>query len=127
MQKILVVDDDDAVRDLICTLLETEGYELMQAQSGHIALQLLQHDTPDLIVLDYMMPELDGIELSQRMRAIPNCAALPILLVTAFEKGFKRISPSALGVNAFLVKPINPETLLSQVRTHLHGGHAKVQ
>jgi DNA-binding response OmpR family regulator len=126
MQKILVVDDDLSVRDLICTMLELEGYELLQAQSGQSALQMLQEDTPDLIVLDYMMPGLDGVELSQRIRAIPHCAALPILLITAFDKGFSNISPLALGVDAFLKKPLNPDLLLDQIRTYLNVGHANI-
>jgi DNA-binding response OmpR family regulator len=126
MPKILVVDDDSAVRDLICTLLELEGHELLQAQSGHIALQIIQEDTPDLVVLDYMMPGLDGIELSRRIRAIPDCATLPILLITAFDKGFRRISPSALGIDAFFMKPLNPDLFLSHIRTVLNVGHTNL-
>ncbi len=113
--KILVVDDDLPSLQLVKHILKTEGYELAEAQDGLEALDLLQRETPDLIILDYMMPNLDGVELSLRLRNIPDLVNVPVLLVTAFHEGFDHLPVTPLGVDDFLPKPINSRDLLAHV------------
>src|SRR5438046_198616 len=116
-RKILIVDDDSYNLQLMHFILQKQGYELVQAQNGIEALEILRSDKPDLIIMDYMMPRLDGIELSQRLRLIPDLVNIPVLIVTAYEDGFAHIPVTALGVNAYLAKPITPRILVDRVGT----------
>jgi DNA-binding response OmpR family regulator len=117
--KILIVDDDIHNLQLLHYILQPHGYDLTQAEDGIQALEILQHDKPDLIILDYMMPSLDGIDLSQRLRTIPGLRAVPVLIITAYDDGFGRIPMTALGIDSFMAKPITPTELVTRVETML--------
>jgi CheY-like chemotaxis protein len=116
---ILVVDDLSDNRFLLQTVLETEGYSVDTAEDGTSALEKIQTVLPDLILMDVMMPDLNGYEVTQRIRQVLNLAEIPILIVTAYDDaGIPR--GKALGVNGFIRKPIEFDQLLSQVDTLLN-------
>jgi CheY-like chemotaxis protein len=117
--RILVVDDLSDNRFLLQTVLETEGYRVDTAEDGTSALEKIQAVLPDLILMDVMMPDLNGYEVTQRIRQVLNLAEIPILIVTAYDD---TVNPrgKALGVNGFIRKPIEFDQLLSQVDTLLN-------
>ena len=109
--KILVVDDEPAIRELIVAVLEDEGYEAIGAGSGARALELLPQERPDLVLMDIMMPEMDGREALRRMRERPELTAIPVVMMSA------ALAPSRIGqqVAAFLPKPFDLDHLLETV------------
>lgn len=119
MAHILVIDDDVRILDSISRVLEDVGYEVTSASGGQEALDIIARHVPDLIVLDIIMPEMDGIEVCRRIRADPFLAKLPILFLTA--KG--RPSDVAEGLDAggddFLVKPFEVIELPARIRALL--------
>ncbi len=114
-QKILVVDDEPAIRELIVAVLEDEGYEAIGAGSGSRALELLPMERPDLVLMDIMMPEMDGREALRRMREQPDLAGIPVVMMSA------AFAPDRIGhpVSAFLSKPFDLDHLLDTVSSIL--------
>lgn len=109
--KILVVDDEAAIRGLLIELLGDEGYTVISASNGRMALDLAQRQRPDLIVMDVMMPELDGPETVKRLRSDAGTAAIPVVLMSAAQ----HISPDSADAIAFVSKPFNIDHLLAVV------------
>jgi CheY-like chemotaxis protein len=107
---ILVVDDEPGIRDVLATLLEDEGYHVLQAKNGAEALELLPREHPDLVVLDIMMPLVDGREVLRRLRAMPGQEATHVILMSAGVR-----DGSELQVAAFLLKPFDIDQLLGTV------------
>ena len=119
MMRILVVDDIADNYLLIQAILELEGYQVEVADNGYFALEMIEFNPPDLILLDVMMPGLNGFEITQRLRQ-NNCLPLiPILLVTA-DKEIEESFAFDMGANGLLYKPIDPDLLLEQVRAILN-------
>jgi CheY-like chemotaxis protein len=108
---ILIVDDEAAIRGLLIELLGDEGYAVIAATNGRTALDLARQQRPDLIVMDVMMPELDGPETVRRLRAEAETAAIPVILMSAAHS----ISPDRASAVAFVSKPFNIEHLLAVV------------
>ncbi len=112
MRKILVVDDESNMRFLIRMIFETEGFEVVEAQHGVAALERLKEDSPpDLVVTDLMMPVMGGRELVERLRADPETAELPILVVSA------NANATVPGADAVMRKPFDPDALLDTARS----------
>jgi CheY-like chemotaxis protein len=109
--KILVVDDEPAIRDLIVAVLEDEGYEVLGANSGPKALELLPVERPDLVLLDIMMPEMDGREAFRRMREQRAAESVPVVMMSAAFAA-DRVPAE---VAAFLPKPFDLDHLLATV------------
>lgn len=115
-KKILVVDDEEHVVAAIVTNLQLEGYEVIPAYNGAEALELVTEEQPDLIVLDVMMPEMNGWEVLERLKNDPATEQLPVIMLTALsqdrdiEKGWE------LEANAYLTKPFDPAKLIRIVR-----------
>ncbi len=103
---------------LMQTLLEAEGYEVEMADNGHSAIEKTESTSPDLILLDVMMPDMNGYEVTQRIRQNPNIPYIPILLVTAHDQP-KATEGLNSGANDFIRKPIDFEELLARVRAFL--------
>jgi CheY-like chemotaxis protein len=85
MSTVLIVDDNASARETVLAMLEPENYQIEQARDGFQALQMLRHTRPDLILLDVMMPGMDGFETCRRIRATPELAEVPIIMLTALD------------------------------------------
>ena len=113
---VLVVDDEDIVREVVCTYLEREGYTTLQASAGRAAVALIESEQPDLIVLDVMLPEIDGYSILAELR---ERADIPVILLTARTEEADRLLGLELGADDYVVKPFSPRELAARVRTVL--------
>jgi PAS domain S-box-containing protein len=117
MSTILIVDDEPAGRMVLDGILQADGYNLAFASNGIEAMEQASILTPDLILLDVMMPGLDGFEVCQRLRATPRLAEVPILLVTALDDRDSRLRGIEVGADDFISKPIDRVEMRARVRT----------
>lgn len=115
-ETILVVDDEANIRDLARMYLEQEGYQVVTANDGRQAVDTVQQAPPALMVLDLMLPEMDGWEVCRQVRAKSN---LPILMLTARSDDIDKIVGLELGADDYLTKPFNPRELVARVRAIL--------
>lgn len=120
-ETILVVDDEANIRDLARLYLEKEGYRVVTAVNGQSALTLIQQNPPTLIILDLMLPGIDGWEVCRRVRegAAGNNPHLPILMLTARNDDMDKIIGLEMGADDYLTKPFNPRELVARVRAIL--------
>ena len=119
MAKILVVDDDVAINELIKINLELQGYKVIQAFNGIEGFALAKQESPEIIVLDVMMPEVDGFTVAQRVRQCPDIAETPIIMLTALSELNDKVNGFNLGVDDYLTKPFEVEELVVRVRALL--------
>lgn len=116
---VMVVDDEVGALTLIGIMLERGGFVVLKARDAFAALELLEQETPDLFILDVMMPKMDGIELCRKIRSQPNTAKIPVIILSArgdaesVKEGFEA------GANDYLEKPILHHDLVTKVRTML--------
>ena len=115
---VLVVDDEPIVREVVVKYLEREGFRTLEAADGHRARELLEDDSPGLVVLDVMLPGLDGLELCRRLRHGQHIT-VPIILLTARGEEADRIVGLELGADDYVTKPFSPRELAARVRTVL--------
>ncbi len=113
---ILVVDDDDGLRELVRIQLQQEGYRILEAADGWDCLKLLQQESPDAVILDVMMPQLDGHETCRRIRAV---SSLPILMLTARVQAQDVVHGLDNGADDYLTKPFNMGELAARMRALL--------
>ena len=107
MAKVLVIDDEQSIRTLMVAILEDEGHEVLQAADGYQGLDVLESETPDIVILDIMMPGIDGRETYRRIRERPHLEHIPVIMVSAGAYG----APET--VNAFMRKPFNLSDFLA--------------
>ena len=119
MTKILVIDDDKAINELIKINLELNGYEVIQSYNGTDGFALAKQEYPELIILDVMMPEVDGFTVAQRIRQCTEIADTPIIMLTALSELNDKVNGFNLGVDDYLTKPFEVEELLVRVRALL--------
>ncbi|MCS7286603.1 MAG: response regulator [Anaerolineae bacterium] len=119
MPKILLVDDDPKAVKLMGYILYKEGYEIAPALSGREALELLSKEKFDLIILDIMMPEMDGYEVCRRIRANPSTAKIPVIMLTAKAMPEDRIAGYEAGADHYITKPVLPAELVATVKALL--------
>jgi len=110
--KILVIDDDPSVRSLVADSLEIEGYEVHTAEDGFSGLRAIEAHKPDCVLLDVMMPGLDGHQVLQRIRAAEDRPALPVVMLTAYSDDATAWQAWTEGVDYFLAKPFDADELL---------------
>lgn len=115
-EPILIVDDEQHIIDLARMYLEKEGFKISTATNGISALQKILHDKPSLVVLDLMLPEMDGWEVCRRVRAESD---VPIIMLTARTEDIDRIVGLELGADDYLTKPFNPRELVARVKAIL--------
>ena len=114
--RVLVVEDEPDIRDLLAFHLERGGYQVTRAATGPEALRQLRAAPPDLVILDLMLPEMDGLEVCRRLRAEPATAALPVIMLTAKGDEVDRVVGLELGADDYLAKPFALRELLARVR-----------
>ena len=119
MSKILVIDDDNAINELIKVSLELEGYTVIQAYDGVKGFALCKQELPSLVVLDVMMPEVDGFTVAQRIRKNDDTKDTPILMLTALSQLNDKVTGFNIGVDDYLVKPFEMDELKVRVRALL--------
>ena len=112
MSKLLIVDDDIRLRKLVRTYGEVEHYECDEAADGLAALEKLQNDNFDLVILDVMMPGLDGFETLERIRKISE---IPVIMLTARNEEYDKLTGFGLGVDDYVSKPFSPKELMARV------------
>ena len=116
MQKILVVDDDAHIRDVVCFALRRAGYQPLTAGNGRVALEVAAREMPALVVLDILMPELDGTAVCTRLRARSD---VPVIFLTSKDEEMDRILGLELGADDYVVKPFSPHELVARVKAVL--------
>lgn len=116
---ILIVDDVPANLGLLFDALTGAGYRVLVAETGEGALAQLEHEIPDLILLDYRLPGIDGLEVCRRIRNRPDCGDLPILFLTAVTELEEKVRVLDAGAVDYVTKPIQTAEVLARVRTHL--------
>jgi DNA-binding response OmpR family regulator len=116
-RRVLIIDDEDDIREVAAVSLETvEGWEILTAPNGARGLEVAAAEKPDAILLDVMMPDLDGPTTFKKLRENDATAAIPVLLLTAKTQAHERQRFQQLGVNGVLFKPFDPLTLGEQIR-----------
>lgn len=113
--KILVVDDSITVREIVRRVLEEEDYEVITSSDGRDALQKIEHDRPDLILLDIVLPEFDGFEICRRVRSIEMLNNIPIVLVTGRSQLVDDKEMRAIGADDYILKPIDPMMITRKI------------
>lgn len=123
-QKILVVEDEPSIREVICLYLKRAGYLVIEAGDGQEALDSLESNPPDLVVLDLMLPNIDGFEITKHLRAKGD---IPIIMLTARRSEIDRIAGLEMGADDYVVKPFSPQELVSRVRAVLRRTYSQTQ
>lgn len=119
MTKIVVIDDDIAINELIKVNLEMQGYDLFQAYNGTEGFALVKQEQPALVVLDVMMPEVDGYTVAQRIRQCEEISDTPIIMLTALSELNNKVTGFNIGVDDYLTKPFEIDELIVRVRALL--------
>src|SRR5437016_1085407 len=121
-QTILVVEDEQAIASFVAAYLRKDGFTVQVTASGREALSVVGSDAPALVVLDLMLPDLDGMEVCRRIR---EASTLPVLMLTARDDDLDKIAGLELGADDYLTKPFNPRELVARVRAILRRGGGK--
>ncbi|WP_083461711.1 response regulator [Thermanaerothrix daxensis] len=124
-EKILVVDDDLETLRLVGLMLQKQGYHVVTAASGEEGLQVAVREQPDLILLDIMMPGLDGFEVTRRLRQNPETSSIPILIFTAKSQVEDKVEGYEAGADDYLTKPIHPAELIAHIKALLGRSRAR--
>jgi phosphate regulon transcriptional regulator PhoB len=117
--KVLVVDDEKDILELVRYHLEKEGYQYLQAPDGPTAIRLIQTHQPDLLILDLMLPGLDGLEVCRQLRRDAATARLPVIMLTAKAEEVDRVVGLEVGADDYVVKPFSPRELVARVKAVL--------
>ncbi|HLW70620.1 MAG TPA: response regulator [Candidatus Binataceae bacterium] len=126
-QKILVVEDEADIRELLCYSLTQEGYAVEEAADGAEALERVNRRAPDLAMLDLMLPRMSGLEVCRRLRANPETARLPVIMVTAKGAEVDRILGLEMGADDYVVKPFSPREVVARVKALLRRANAELE
>lgn len=119
MYEIMIVDDDAQVLDMVELVLKREGYHVLRAFSGHDALETVETETPDLFVIDAMMPEMDGLTLCRKLRSQARTANTPIIFLTGNNSPHSVVDALNSGGDDYIRKPFVPRELAARVRAHI--------
>ena len=122
MRTILIIDDEDDIRAILTYNLEKENYKVLNASNGKDGIELVQQHTPDLVLLDVMMPEMDGIEVCEFLRADPKTENISICFLTARGEDYSQIAGLEAGADDYVSKPIKPKVLVSRIKAILRRG-----
>ncbi|WP_299147702.1 phosphate regulon transcriptional regulator PhoB [uncultured Tateyamaria sp.] len=117
--RVLVVEDEPAQREVLAYNLEAEGFAVSRAQNGEEALLLVDEDVPDIIVLDWMMPNLSGIEVCRRLKIRPETRSIPVIMLSARSEEVDKVRGLETGADDYVVKPYSVIELMARVRSQL--------
>jgi len=117
--KILIVDDEPDILEFLRYNLEKEGYAVFTANNGNEAIESAKRDAPDLIILDVMMPGLDGVEVCRQLREMPQFATTLIIFLTARSEDYSEIAGFDVGADDYITKPIRPRVLVARIKALL--------
>jgi len=117
--KILVVDDDKSIIEIVQAYLEQAGYSVLTATNGASAMQMLHSEKPDLLILDLMLPDRDGWDITSTIRNDKRLESLPIIMLTARVSDSEKILGLELGADDYVTKPFNPREIVARVRANL--------
>jgi len=120
--RILIVDDDPHAVEILTRMLGREGYACISASGGALALDALKRQVVDVILLDVMMPEMDGLQVCERLRQDEILRQIPVILLTAKDDIETRSRGMSLGVSEYLTKPINKRELFTRIEAQMHAG-----
>jgi DNA-binding response OmpR family regulator len=118
--RILIVDDDQDAREILQRLLMGEGYECLLAESGERCLEIARSSNVDVILLDVMMPGMDGLQVCDELRKDEKLRSIPVILLTARDDISTRAQGMERGVSEYLTKPVNRRELFTRVKSQLH-------
>ncbi|GAB4514107.1 MAG: response regulator [Anaerolineae bacterium] len=121
----MIVDDDPDLRRLISLVLQMGGYEVVLAENGLEALSKVRLERPDLILLDIMMPEIDGFETCRRLRKLPEGATIPVIMLSAADQVADKVRGLQVGANDYITKPADSRELIARIEAHLRPAHAR--
>ena len=116
---VLIVEDEAAQREVLAYNLEAEGFRVTRAENGEEGLLCVDEDTPDVIVLDWMMPNLSGIEVCRRLKIKPETRAIPVIMLSARSDEVDKVRGLETGADDYVVKPYSVSELMARVRTQL--------
>jgi DNA-binding response OmpR family regulator len=116
-KKILVVEDEPDIGQLVTHYWEKDGFRTITAVNGFEAIKKVKEDKPDLVVLDLMLPDLDGLEVCKRLRSTPHSTMLPIVMMTAKAEESDTIVGLELGADDYVTKPFSPKTLVARIKS----------
>lgn len=119
MYKILIIDDEEDIRDILFYNLQKEGYQVFQAATGREGIAVAVDQKPDLVLLDVMMPEMDGIEVCQTLRENPKTKDVRICFLTARNEDYSQIAGLDAGADDYVAKPVKPKVLASRIKAIL--------
>ncbi|MCB1049216.1 MAG: response regulator transcription factor [Acidobacteria bacterium] len=122
MSRILIIEDEDDIARLLEFNLVREGFDVQKADTGHKGLTVAQQQLPDLILLDLMLPELNGLEVCRRLKANPKTARIPLIMLTAKGEEADVVTGLELGADDYIAKPFSIRILLARVRSVLRRG-----
>ena len=117
--KILIVEDDVNIRNIVSTILETSGYQVLLAKSCAMAKTIFASHLPDLIILDVMLPDEDGLSIVKKIRSNPESRKIPVIMVTAKTTELDKVKGLDMGADDYLTKPCNMERLLARIKNLL--------
>lgn len=116
MPKVLLIDDDPQLRNILSRILNRNDFEAIIAEDGATGLRLAREEQPDLIILDIMMPGMDGFEVAQRLHHDPVCARVPIMVLTAYATPYGRKTAIEIGIDDFVTKPFGIDDIVARVK-----------
>lgn len=118
-KKILIVDDEPSIREMIAVALEMAGYECLEADNARDAYALVLDARPDMILLDWMLPETSGIELARRLKRDDSTSEIPIIMITAKTEEDNKIQGLEVGADDYITKPFSPRELVARLKAVL--------
>ncbi len=125
--KILVVDDEEDILELVKYNLEREGFQISCSESGEKAMRNIHRDLPDLVILDLMLPGIDGLEVARRLKQDKKTAGIPIIMLTAKGEEADIVTGLELGADDYMTKPFSPRILIARVKVVLRRKSKEVE
>lgn len=122
--KVLLVEDLDDSRFMLRRLLELEGFDVIEACDGAIALESLRKNSCDIVLLDLRLPNIDGFQVTRALRATTQFQTIPIIILSALDDEYTRTEARAAGCNDYVTKPIDLERLTALIKKHISWGYA---